>query len=81
MISIIQIKAARVFLGWDQAKLATKLGISLPTIQRIENPGYGPGRSRAALIEHLRATFEAEGIEFLEADQVKGGGLRFAKKE
>jgi len=76
MISIAQIKAARLFLGWEQADLAEKAGVSLPTIQRIENPKFGPGRSRLELIERLVAALEAGGVELIAPDSVKGPGVR-----
>lgn len=76
MISIAQIKAARLFLGWEQAELAEKTGISLPTVQRIENPKFGPGRSRLEIIERLMAALEQGGIEFIRAENGKGEGVR-----
>ncbi len=78
MITIAQIKAARLFLGWEQADLAEKSGVSLPTVQRIENPKFGPGRSRLELIERLVAALEAGGIELIGPDSIKGPGVRLA---
>lgn len=78
MISIAQIKAARLFLGWEQSDLAQKSGISLPTIQRIENPKFGPGRSRLEIVERLMTALENGGIEFIRADFDKGEGVRLA---
>lgn len=78
MISIAQIKAARLFLGWEQIDLAEKSGVSLPTIQRIENPKFGPGRSRMEIIDRLIAALEQGGIEFIRPDAVKGEGVRLA---
>ena len=34
-------KAARLYLGWDQRQLAVKAKLSLPTIQRMERLGLG----------------------------------------
>lgn len=78
MITIAQIKAARLFLGWEQVDLAEKSGVSLPTVQRIENPKFGPGRSRMEIIDRLIAALEQGGIEFIRADSVKGEGVRLA---
>ena len=36
MISIRQVKAARALLGWSQADLARRSGISEPTVARLE---------------------------------------------
>ena len=81
MISIEQIKAARLFLGWEQADLAEKSEVSLPTVQRIENPKYGPGRSRLEIVMRIKLALEVGGIEFIDADEDKGVGLRKAKPE
>ncbi len=78
MISIAQINAACLFLGWEQADLAEKPGISLPAIQRIENPKFGPGRSRLELIERLLAALEVGGVGLIAPDGTKGLGVRLA---
>ena len=64
MITAKQIKAARVFLEWDQRRLAEASGLSLPTIQRMEK--LGPGRSAAENVERLRRALEDAGIEFID---------------
>lgn len=46
----VQLRAARVRLGWTQAKLARALGISLVSYSRIENSQYLPTLQR---IDHL----------------------------
>lgn len=69
MISAKQIKAARVFLEWEQRDLAARSGVSLPTIQRMEK--LGVERSSVANAERVRRTLENGGVEFIEPN---GGG-------
>lgn len=74
MISAKQIKAARVFLEWNQRRLAAETGLSLPTIQRMEKIGLG--RSSATNAELMQKTLEAAGIVFLDRDESAGPGVR-----
>lgn len=74
MITAKQIRAARVFLEWDQKRLAAAAELSLPTIQRMET--IGPERSSAGNVERLQRALEATGIEFIEEDG-RGVGVRF----
>jgi len=69
MISAKQIKAARLFLEWDQTHLAEASGLSLPTIQRMEK--HGVERSTVANAEKVRKALEDAGIEFIPEN---GGG-------
>lgn len=75
MISAKQIKAARVFLDWDQRELAKQSGLSLPTIQRMERDDIGPGRSSAENVDKLTKALIAAGIEILN-DGAPGVRLR-----
>lgn len=76
MISVKQIKAARVFLEWNQRKLAEKSGVSLPTIQRMEK--YGMDRSTVKNAEQVQKTLEAAGIDFIHPNG-GGQGVRLRK--
>ena len=58
------VKAGRDLAGWSQADLAERSGLSLPTIQRMENPVYGPLRSSGANLEKLRNAFAEAGVTF-----------------
>jgi transcriptional regulator with XRE-family HTH domain len=78
MISAKQIKAARVFLDWEQRDLAEKSGLSLPTIQRMEK--LGVERSSVANVGKLQAAFEAAGVEFISANG-GGPGVRLREPE
>ena len=63
MISAKQIKAARVFLDWDQRELAERSGLSLPTIQRMEK--LGVERSHVMNADKIQRALEEGGIEFI----------------
>lgn len=62
------IKAGRDLAGWSQADLAERSGLSLPTIQRMENPQFGPMRSSGANLEKLRQAFGSAGVTFSESE-------------
>ncbi len=79
MITIGQIKAARAFLGFDQIRLAAESKVSLPTIQRIENPNFGPSRSTVRLVKAIMHTLEDAGIEFILPSDGKGPGVRLKR--
>ena len=59
-----QVRAARVFLKWDQATLAEKSGISLSTIKRMETFS-GEVKGHADNIKLLQSTLEKAGIKFI----------------
>jgi transcriptional regulator with XRE-family HTH domain len=77
LVTTRQIKAARALLGWSQADLAEKSGVSEPTIARLETvEGELGGRELTA--GKIRAAIVAAGIEFL--DENGGGpGVRLKK--
>jgi transcriptional regulator with XRE-family HTH domain len=62
------VKAGRELIGWSQTELAQRSGLSVPTIQRMENPQFGPLRSSGANLEKLRLAFEGAGVTFTTAD-------------
>jgi transcriptional regulator with XRE-family HTH domain len=76
LITIEQIRAARGLLGWSQTELASRAGLSLPTVKRLE-AGFGPRVSDEARAKLQRA-LEAAGIDFIE-DNGGGAGVRFHK--
>lgn len=77
MTTVEQIRAARALLGWSQTELASRAGLSLPTVKRVEG-SFGPdvsSDSRSKLVHAL----ESAGIEFI--DENGGGlGVRFRKR-
>ena len=76
MISAKQIKAARLFLDWEQKDLAAASGLSLPTIQRMEKLGLD--RSSVANAEKVQHALEAAGVEFIPKNG-GGEGVRLKK--
>ncbi|MDJ0391356.1 helix-turn-helix transcriptional regulator [Roseomonas sp. E05] len=77
MISAKQIKAARVFLDWEQRDLAERSGLSLPTIQRMEKLGLE--RSSVANAQKVQAALEAAGVEFI-PENGGGAGVRLRRR-
>jgi transcriptional regulator with XRE-family HTH domain len=76
LITIEQLRAARGLLGWSQTELASRAGLSLPTVKRLE-AGFGPRVSDEARAK-LKRALEAAGIDFIE-DNGGGAGVRFRK--
>lgn len=68
MLTCGMIKAGRDLVGWTQADLAARAGLSLPTIQRMEDPTRGPLRSSAANLECVRVAFAQGGVAFARDD-------------
>lgn len=80
MIVGAQIRAARALLNWSADDLATKIGITRQTIQRLEqHDGVPPSRSQT--LEETQRTLEAAGVEFIGTPDDKPGVrlLRSAK--
>jgi DNA-binding transcriptional regulator YiaG len=64
-----QCRAARGWLNWTQADLATRAGASLSTVKDFE------GRRRVPIVNNLaamKAALEAQGIAFLDDDKSSG---------
>ena len=78
MITTRQIKAARALLGWSQADLAERSGISEPTVARLESL-EGELGGRIGTVEKMRSAIEKAGVEFI--DENGGGpGVRLRKR-
>ena len=78
MITPKQIKAARLFLDWEQKDLATHSGLSLPTIQRMEK--LGMERSQAGNVQRVQQALEAGGVDFI-PENGGGAGVRLRKPQ
>ena len=63
MISVCQIKAARSLLNWSAAELAAQSGVGVATIRRYEMQDGIPD-ANTKVLNAIRTTFEAAGIEF-----------------
>ncbi len=64
-ITQAQFRAARALLDWSRSKLGEKAGYSLPTVQRVETGGANVSDE---VLEKLKATLEAAGVEFTNGD-------------
>lgn len=74
-VSVRQIKAARALLGWSQAILADRSGVSLPTIKRLEAAEVDGGMGgRQETIAAIRAALETAGVVFLDSGETTSGG-------
>ncbi len=77
VISGIQIRSARAMLGWSAKKLAERAAITRNTVQRLESFEDIPPSRTQSLVE-LKRVFEEAGIEFIDAADGKGPGVRLA---
>ena len=79
MLYPAQIRAARALLGWHQVELAKKSKVGLATIQRLEKGPEGPVMAHYATVLRISDCLKQAGIEFLEADQAGGIGVRLKR--
>lgn len=68
IINASVVKAERIGKGWTQQQLADVSGLSLRTIQRVENQGQGSMETRNALC----AVFEIEHQQLLISSDAPG---------
>ena len=80
MIVAKQVKAARVLLAMSQRYLAWRSDLSIPTIQRME-ASDGPVRGNSQNVWKLQNALEEAGIEFIEATNGRGPGVRLRRPE
>lgn len=83
MITVRQLKAARALLGWTQLDLATKAGLSRPTIERLEEadgPVDRPIGGQKETADKIVTALERASIEFLNHGE-PGVRLRKAKRK
>ena len=72
-----QLHGARAMLGWTQQELASRAGISLPTIKRLER-GDGALAIRLDTLQKLQTALKKAGIEFIDPNG-GGPGVRLRK--
>jgi transcriptional regulator with XRE-family HTH domain len=68
-----QIKAARGLLGWSLKKLARETKLAFSTVQRAD-AAKGVPRIASQSMEAIERAFDAAGIVFLSAGDVRSGG-------
>jgi transcriptional regulator with XRE-family HTH domain len=73
-----QIKAARSLLDWDQKELATRAGVGITTVKRLEARSGVVGGTMDTVVR-LKSALEAAGIEFI-GGTGDGPGVRLWKK-
>jgi predicted transcriptional regulator len=78
LVAIRQIKAARALLGWSQADLAERSGVSEPTVARLES-ATGELGGRESTARMILDALSSAGIEFIDEN---GGapGVRLRKQ-
>jgi transcriptional regulator with XRE-family HTH domain len=74
MFSSPQLKAARALAGWSREELAERAGVAAETIKRFELRGSDP---KVSTLLKLRRALASVGIEFTDAADGKGEGVRF----
>jgi transcriptional regulator with XRE-family HTH domain len=72
----IQLRMARVAVGWGVRELADKADVTANTVTRIENGAD----AKQSTIERLRRALEAAGVEFIE-ENGGGPGVRLRKRQ
>ena len=75
MLTGAQIRMARGHLKWSVKQLATKAGVGISTVQRMESFDGVPA-CIASNIEAVQSTLEAQGVLFVDADASAGPGVR-----
>jgi transcriptional regulator with XRE-family HTH domain len=76
VVTVEQIRAARGLLGWSQTELATRAGLSLPTVKRVE-AGMGPRVSDEARAR-IQKALETGGAQFI-SENGGGPGVRLRR--
>ena len=72
-----QIKAARALIGWSQADLAKTAGVGEMTVKRFETQ-QNQRSGNIASLENIRRALRTAGVEFIDAADAKGPGVRLA---
>jgi transcriptional regulator with XRE-family HTH domain len=80
MLEPAQIRAARALLGWRQEDLSKASNVGTATIRRIEKSDNAITGYVSTLVR-IQAAFEDAGVQFIDADELTGIGLRLAKKK
>lgn len=79
MLTAAQMRAARALLRWSAEELSKKSGLSLPTVQRMER-SEGIPTSYARNLDAVQRALEEAGIQFIDANDSGGAGVRFREE-
>ncbi len=77
MVTSDQIRSARAMLRWSAQKLATKAGLGVSTVQRMENAVGVPSASGKNL-DAVQRALEAGGVTFTNGDEP---GVKLRRRE
>ena len=77
MVTSDQIRSARAMLRWSSQKLATKAGVGVSTVQRMENAVGVPSASGKNL-DAVQRALEAGGVTFTNGDEP---GVKLRRRE
>lgn len=77
MIMPVQIRAARALLSLSQTRLAMLAKVGIATLKRIERADAPQGSAKT--LWKLQTTLEAQGVQFLSADEEGGPGVRLKR--
>jgi transcriptional regulator with XRE-family HTH domain len=72
----VQVKMARVAVGWGVRELAKRAGLTANTVTRIENGAD----AKQSTMDRLQQALEAAGIEFIE-ENGGGPGVRLQRRQ
>ena len=75
MLTPAQIRAARAMVGWSREDLAKKSGVSAPALRDFEKT-EGGSDPRQGTVQKWQRALEAAGVQFIDADEVGGPGVR-----
>jgi transcriptional regulator with XRE-family HTH domain len=72
-VSISQIKAARMLLGWTQLEMSVASGVSERTIRRLEAADVDLG-GQVETIDKIVTSLEQAGVKFIDDNQTSAAG-------
>jgi transcriptional regulator with XRE-family HTH domain len=73
MISSSQVRAAKALLRWSGENLASKAGVSLSTIRRVESSEGIPEAQNIKTIIAIKKALEEGGVEFIGSPEDRPG--------
>lgn len=73
MISSDQIRAAKALLRWSGEELASRAGVSLSTIRRVEASIGVPEAQNMKTIVAIKKALEQAGVEFIGSPEDRPG--------
>ena len=78
LLTSAQIRAARALIRWSAQELANQSAVGVTTIRRAELTASATALTRANDLA-IRRTLEAAGVEFIDANEGGGPGVRLKR--